>query len=119
MLPELSVTSDELPTQGEVALGNENEERFGAGFTVITVAIWQPVASVYVMLTLPPATPVTIPLAEPTVAIIVLLLVHVPPVGVELNVIVAPGHTVPGPVIVLGSAFTVIGVTMKQPVGMV
>ena len=68
---------------------------------------------------MPPATPVTIPLVEPTVAIIVLLLVHVPPVGEEPNVIVAPGHTVPGPVIEPGSAFTVIGVTTKQPVGIV
>lgn len=42
----------------------------------------------------PPATPV-----EPTVAIDGLLLLHVPPAGVAVSVIVLPAHTLPGPLI--------------------
>ena len=45
-----------------------------------------------------------------------LLLLHVPPAGVEFNVVVKPTHTFVVPVIVVGFEFTVTGVVIKQPV---
>lgn len=59
---------------------------------------------------LPAATPLTIPEDEPTVAIEVLLLLHVPPVVALLSVVAAVVHTASVPVIVPavdGVAFTV------------
>ena len=38
------------------------------------------------------ATPFTIPVSKPTVAIVVLLLVHVPPAAALLNVVDRPAH---------------------------
>lgn len=46
-----------------------------------------------------------------------LLLLHVPPVGVDANVVVYPVHTVSEPVIAEGVALTVIGFVAMQPVG--
>ena len=46
-----------------------------------------------------------------------LLLVQVPPDGVEFNVVVNPVHTVIVPVIALGFALTAIGVEVAHPVG--
>ncbi len=65
---------------------------------------------------IPAATPVTIPLPEPTVANVVLLLLQVPPPA-SLKVTVAPAHTTPVPVIPAGRGFTVttlIAVAMPQ-----
>jgi hypothetical protein len=56
------------------------------------------------------------PLSEPIVATAVLLLLHVPPVVVLLNVVVLPTHTAVMPVIAPGSGLTVIMVEVKQPV---
>jgi len=55
------------------------------------------------MVAVPAAAPVTFPEVF-TVAIAVLLLLHVPPVVALLNDVVAPGHTTVVPVIVVGSA---------------
>ena len=44
-----------------------------------------------------------------------LLLAHVPPVGVEFNVVVKPTQTVPPPVIVVGFGLTVTMVVIEQP----
>ena len=52
--------------------------------------------------TVPAVTPVTTPVPEPIVAMAVLLLLHVPPVEGSPRVMVAPAHTVEGPVIGLG-----------------
>ena len=52
----------------------------------------------YVIVTIPEATPVTIPDEVPTVANEVLLLVHTPPVITSERVIVSPASTDPGPV---------------------
>lgn len=68
------------------------------------------------MVALPPVTPVTIPVDEPTVAIAVLLLAHVPPPA-SLRVVVLPAHTVATPVIAPGSGLTVTVVIRMQPVG--
>jgi hypothetical protein len=51
----------------------------------------------------------------PIVATPVLLLVHVPPLVVDDRVLVAPAHNEVIPVIVAGSAFTVIDVVLTQP----
>ena len=66
---------------------------------------------------MPGILPVTIPVVEPILAL-PLLLVHVPPAGVEFSVLVAPTHTFKVPVIAVGLAFTVtiVGVALIQPV---
>lgn len=58
------------------------------------------------MVTKPPPVPVTTPV-EPTVAIIILLLLHVPPEGLPDNGTVAPTQT-DVPPDTKGEAFTVI-----------
>ena len=57
------------------------------------------------METVPVATPVTIPEAEPTVAIAVLPLTHVPPDAELLKVVLVPTHTFNPPDVVPGSGF--------------
>ena len=72
------------------------------------------------MVTTPTATPDTIPVEEPTVAIDGLLLVHVPPGLGFVSVIVLNTHTlfpVDGPDIGPGEEITVIVNVLKQPVG--
>jgi hypothetical protein len=86
----------------------------GAGVIVTWRVVWQPVASVYVILVLPAATPVTMPVA-PTVAIDVLWLLHVPP-PVPVNVVVVPTHVVATPPMAAGSGLTVRIPVRRQPV---
>ena len=62
----------------------------------------------------PAATPVTMPLALPMAALVLLLLQAPPPPSV--SVIVCPTHTDEGPLIAEGSAFTVIIFEVAQPV---
>lgn len=64
---------------------------------------------------LPPLTPVITPVPVVAVAIDVLLLLHAPPVDVELSVVVAPAHTVAVPVIADGSVFTVTTTVALHP----
>ena len=61
------------------------------------------------MVTVPAATPNTVPLPL-TVANEVLLLLHVPPTAVSLSGVVPPAHTVDEPVMVpaLGDVLTTI-----------
>ncbi len=68
------------------------------------------------MLTTPAATPVTTPVPEPTVAIDVLPLLHVPPPVASERVVVLPTQTVGVPVIADGNAETVTTSVAKQPV---
>jgi hypothetical protein len=76
----------------------------GIGLTVMVATVLQPVAViVYVMSTTPAATPVTTPLEEPTVAVALLLLAHVPPDVASLRVIVEPSQTVDEPAIAVGT----------------
>jgi hypothetical protein len=56
---------------------------------------------------IPAATPLTTPVPPPTVAIAVLLLVHVPPAGAEVSVVEDPTHIAADPEIADGSGFTV------------
>jgi hypothetical protein len=96
----------------------------GSGFTVTVEARVQPVGSVYVIVTVPgvvgAAIPVTTPVVEPTVAIVISLLSQVPPVGAPVSAIVEPIHTcIPAGVLVIdvGSGFTVTIAVLTQPVG--
>ena len=67
------------------------------------------------MVDVPATEPVTTPVAGFIVAL-PLLLLHVPPAGVEFKVVVNPTQTVLSPAIVEGFAFTVTGVVLMQPV---
>ena len=64
----------------------------------VTIAEPQLVVTVYVIVAEPVATPVTTPVAE-TVAIEILLLLHVPPLTASARVVVAPVQTDVVPVI--------------------
>ncbi len=84
----------------------------GNAFTVITLVVEQPPPNEYVIVTIPGFTPVTIPVKDPTVAIVSELLLHVPPLMISLSVIVDPTHTLDGPVIGAGEELTV---TVNEP----
>ena len=71
------------------------------------------------MTAVPAVPPVTTPDDDPIAAIDVLLLDHVPPAGVLLNVPVAPWQPANAPVIASGSGFTVTTRDEKQVVGRV
>jgi hypothetical protein len=62
-------------------------------------------------------SPVTIPVVEPTIATVVLLLLHVPKVVTSLNVVVSPEHTCKVPVIFAGNGFTVTTAVIIHVVG--
>ena len=91
----------------------------GTGFTVAAAVVMQPVGKAYVIVGLPAATPVTMPLPVPTVAKPVLLLLHVPPVVPSLSVVVWLTQTDMVPVMPAGSGLTVSADVIKQPVGKV
>jgi hypothetical protein len=61
------------------------------------------------MVAVPCDTPVTDPDNVPTVAIAVLLLLHVPPLGVLERLVLALSQTTNVPVIAVGTTFTVTG----------
>lgn len=68
------------------------------------------------MVTLPAVIPLTAPVVAPTVATDVLLLVHVPPGVVLVNVVVAPMQTVDEPgVIADGKAATITVLVTVHP----
>jgi hypothetical protein len=66
------------------------------------------------MYAVPVEMPVTTPLPEPTVAIEVLLLLHMPPGSVLDSVIVLPWQPVDGPSIFAGALFTLTTVVVVQ-----
>jgi hypothetical protein len=88
----------------------------GVAPVVTVIELKQPVAEVYVILVVPALTPVTSPVPASTVAFDVLLLVHVPPAGEELNAVAAPAHTCASPPIADGISFTVTSRLTAQPV---
>lgn len=67
------------------------------------------------ILSVPAETPVTVPVPEPTDARAGLLLLHVPPEGEELSVVLPPTHTDDAPDMADGVASTVTGCVEKQP----
>lgn len=89
------------------------------GCTVTTVVAKQPVPNiVYVIVAVPDDTPVTVPL-ELTVAIVVLLLLQVPPNVVLVSEVVPPVHKLVVPLMADGSGLTVNVANTPQPVGRV
>jgi hypothetical protein len=78
----------------------------GVVVMVTTVVAEHPVPNVYVISTVPAATPVTTPFEVPTVAIEVLLLVHVPPPA-SVKLVVEPVQAEVVPVIEPGNGLTV------------
>ena len=64
---------------------------------------------------MPPPAPVTTPVPVPTVATVVVLLVHLPPAVPSLSVPACPTHSVVIPVMGSGLAFTVITVLVIHP----
>lgn len=63
----------------------------------------------------PGATPVARPVPTPIVATVVVPLIHVPPVGEPVNVVVVPAQMLVLPPVIVGVAFTVaIAVTVQQ-----
>ena len=87
----------------------------GLLLTVTVLVVKQPLPSVYVIIDVPDVAPVTMPVVPPIVACVVLLL-QVPPVGDEDNVVVDPMQTVAVPVITPGFGFTVTVSVTEQPV---
>lgn len=88
----------------------------GRAFTVTITFLEHPNGDVYVMRTVLADSPVTTPSELPTVAVLVLLLLHVP-LGVVLErVVVEFTHTANVPVILAGKGSTVIGRVIKHPV---
>lgn len=88
----------------------------GSWFTTTFTVLAQPVlVNVYDTIVVPATSPLTTPVLL-IVAAVGLVLLHTPPVLVVLSVVVLPTHTCAVPVIVLGSAFTVIVVLLIQPV---
>lgn len=69
------------------------------------------------MVVTPSATPVTIPVDAPTVAVVVLDEDQVPPAVASVSVVVPPIQTTGVPPIVAGNAFTVATAVLRQPVG--
>lgn len=86
----------------------------GRVFTV-TVRVARQLETLYVIVAVPPETPVTVP--PETVATAILLLLHVPPLVLELNTVVAATHTVCVPVKAAGKPFTVTTTEREQPLG--
>lgn len=70
------------------------------------------------MTEVPAAAPVADPDDASMGATVPLLLLHVPP-ALLLKVVEMPAHIEPGPVMVVGSGFTVTVAALKQPVPMV
>ena len=89
----------------------------GKGFTVNVVVVKQPVASLYVITTVPSATPFTIPVAGTTVASVTSPLLQVPPVLASVSAVVAPTHSPEAPVMLSGKGSTVNTDVVIQPVG--
>jgi hypothetical protein len=91
----------------------------GAGIvsTISGLLMEQPVAPrVYMIVTVPAATPVTTPVDTPTLPIAGALLIHVPPGTTSVSVTADPTHTAPGPIIAAGNALTVTITVAAQPV---
>ena len=71
----------------------------GLGFTVTVVNDIQPRGDDAMIVVVPFVLPVSIPVDEPMVATVVLLLLQVTPAVASVNAIVLPTHTAVGPVI--------------------
>ena len=79
----------------------------GEGVTVIACVAAVPQPVLYVIVTAPPTRPLTTPVAAPTVAIAVLLLLHVPPLTASDNVVLLVAQKLVAPVIDAGTGIIV------------
>jgi len=118
VLLEFHEPPDGVPVSGvDDPAHNEVRPPMGdSAFTVTGAVVAQLPGRVYVMVTVPPATPATIPEEEPTVAVPVPPLVQVPPLTPSESAVVCPTHTCVVPEIGDGTAFTVNDAIWKQPV---
>jgi len=82
----------------------------------VTIATVEQPDVLYVILDVPAATPVTTPVPLTTVATVVVLLLHAPPLGPELNVVVLPTQVNRVPVIGSAPVVTVATTVALQPV---
>ena len=86
----------------------------GVATTVTVLAAEQPVDSVYRIFVTPTVMPVAIPVAEPIVAIPVILLLHTPPPEAA-SVIELPKHMLLLPVMGAGAGSTVTDIVASTP----
>ena len=89
----------------------------GDVFTVTGLITEHPEIIVYLTVSAPAEIPVSIPVDDPIVPTVVILLLHVPPGKVSLKESVAPAHMVARPAIADGGVFTVTVFVVTQPVG--
>lgn len=87
----------------------------GKGSIVATAVALQPVLSVYVIVAVPAAIPFTIPVDEPMVAMVVLLLLHVPPLVASVSVVLPLTQALAVPDIAAGAVSTVSLKVAEQP----
>jgi hypothetical protein len=80
-----------------------------------TTAVRTHTPLVWLIVEVPGLTPDTTPVPELTSAILVLSLIHVPPVVVELKTVVLPLHRLKFPVMTAGVAPTVNATVAKHP----
>ena len=78
----------------------------GNGLTVTIIVFVHPVGAVKIIADVPATTPPITPVADPAVAMDVLLLAQVPGPEASVSVVVDPAHTVAMPVIAAGCGFT-------------
>jgi hypothetical protein len=90
----------------------------GKGLTVNEVVIKQPLPTVYVIVTVPVVTLFALPDNEPIEAMLLLLLVHVPPVERSPSVVVVPWQMWKVPVIGDGAGVTLTVINTLQPAPM-
>ena len=107
-----SVSVEELPWQSV----RVPEIGDGAGLTVTTVEVLQPVEpKTKMIVVVPELTPVTTPVVDPTVATDVLLLDQVPVPDASTNVVEVPAQSAVVPDIDAGNALTVTTAVALQP----
>jgi len=87
----------------------------GEAFTVMVISDWQPVANLYVTGVVPPVIPTKAPVVLLMVPTAVLPLIHVPPVGVAVSVVVIPEQITEDPDIEPGSGYTVTTLVVTHP----
>jgi len=87
----------------------------GAAITVTVTLVPQP-PDEYSIPAVPGDTPVTTPVADPTVATAGPALLHVPPGTGSPSVSAAPTQRLPAPVIAVGTELTVTTAVTRQPV---
>ena len=89
------------------------------GFTVTTTVFIHPVGIMYVIVEVPPDTPVTIPVTGSTSATVGVLVLQLPPLVPSVKLVVKPTQTVALPLMPAGIGSTVTKAVATQPNGSV